>query len=261
MAQNFNFPQISTPLVDPQSGRMTPEWMMFFISIFNIVGGGDAPQIDIADLYSLFAPANITKQTDHQIDNFLADTASRRIQVLPQQIDSGSDANQAINGEIRRLLSRVSDLEKLLGTQKSTTTPAQSVIGNFLTSSIPSGSAVSLTTNTVVNVTSLVLPAGDYDLSATVDFSSTGASPTYFQAGVSLTTATMPGQTGGSGLGTDPAAGTPFSTSLVNGVFSQVVPTTRLNLTTLTTVYLVAKSIFSVGSISAYGTLRARRFS
>lgn len=129
----------------------------------------------------------------------------------------------------------------------------------FVTSTVASGSAVSLTSATGANVTSISLPAGDWDISAQVDFALTGATSTSHQSGISLTSATLPTQAGGSGLGTDALAILPMPTTGLSGTLTQAIAQVRLLISATTTVYLVAQAAFSVGSESAYGTIRARR--
>ena len=137
---------------------------------------------------------------------------------------------------------------------------ASSDLGTLVTSSVPVGSAVSLTTNTAANVTSITLTAGDWDLSGVIDFNPAATtSVTNITAGVSLTSATLSAQTGGSGLGTDPTMAWNQAASVPAAVMAMEVPAVRLSITATTTVYLVAKSTFTVSTMTAYGTIRANR--
>ncbi len=132
-------------------------------------------------------------------------------------------------------------------------------IGEFITATVAVGSPVALTNATGANVTSISLTAGDWDVSAQVDFILTGATSTSHQSGISLTTGTLPSQAGGSGLGTDALAVLPMPTTVLSGTLTQPIPPVRISLSATTTVYLVAQAAFSVGSESSYGTIRARR--
>ena len=115
-------------------------------------------------------------------------------------------------------------------------------------------SAVALTTGTAANITSLTLPPGDWDISGKVDFTG-GATTTvtYLSSGFSQVSATLP---------TDYAAqssvgnlsGTPFA----NVNYTQIIPTYRVNISTSTTFYLVAKAAFAVSTCSAFGIIQAR---
>jgi hypothetical protein len=131
--------------------------------------------------------------------------------------------------------------------------------GQFITSTVASGSAVALTTATSANVTSISLTAGDWDISGQIDYALIAATSTLFQSGISLTSATLPSQAGGSGLGTDPLAQIPLTTTLLSATYGQGVGPVRLSIAATTTVFLVANQTFSAGSSSAYGTIRARR--
>lgn len=133
-------------------------------------------------------------------------------------------------------------------------------IDQVKTATVASGSAVSETTATPVNVTSLSLEAGDWELSAVVDRTLTGTTATIYGAGISLTTATMPGQAGGSGLGTDALVtqSAAFGAT-VTGTYSTAIPPVSLSVTATTTVYLVAADTFSAGTVAVFGTLRAKR--
>jgi hypothetical protein len=133
----------------------------------------------------------------------------------------------------------------------------QNIVAGILSSTIAAGSAVSLTTATSANVTSLSLAAGQYLIWGTVDYTLTGATQTDCRAGLSLTSATLPTQAGGSGLGPDALCVEPFATTTVTDTNTLAIGPTTLSLTTTTTLYLVAQSTFSAGTEAAYGTLFA----
>ena len=134
--------------------------------------------------------------------------------------------------------------------------------GELIKSSVASGSAVALTTNVVANVTSIALTAGEWDVSGTLDYSPAATTNvTLLQGAVSLTSATIPPQTGGGGLDEDcstrfaygaagivPASGIKFPTPIV-----------RVSVAAPTTCYLVGLAAFTVSTLGVFGTLRARR--
>lgn len=127
--------------------------------------------------------------------------------------------------------------------------------GEFITAGIGSGSAVSLTTNTPANITSITLGAGDWDVTGVVSYQF-GATTSYTNliGDMSATTATL------DGIATHyfdyetaaqvPTAGSDQTWSL---------PTARFSLSTSTTIFLVAQATFTVSTLKAYGNLRARR--
>lgn len=132
-------------------------------------------------------------------------------------------------------------------------TAAAGMVGEEISSVVAVGSAVSLTTATVANVTSISLTAGDWQVDGVVDFHP-GAitTSTYFQQGVSTTSATLGAQ---DTYSSDPLA-------IVTGGaidFASPVPLVRLHLSGTTTVYLVAKAGFAISTMTAYGTIHATR--
>lgn len=118
------------------------------------------------------------------------------------------------------------------------------------------GAAVALLSNATVNVTSLPLTAGDWDVSGEVWFAFAG-SPSLVSiigAGITAASATMP---------TTPSPNTARN-QVNNSNLSaqmQVLPlaTTRISLAAPTTIYLVATDNFTGGSSSVYGQINARR--
>ena len=137
---------------------------------------------------------------------------------------------------------------------------ASSDLGTLVTSTVASGAAVSLTTNTAANITSISLAPGDWDISGVIDFNPAATtSVTNITTSASLTSATVSSQAGGSGLGTDPTMIWNQAASVPAGVMAMEVPAVRLSITATTTVYLVAKATFTVSTMTAYGTIRANR--
>jgi hypothetical protein len=122
---------------------------------------------------------------------------------------------------------------------------------------VASGSGATLSTATDTNVQSQMLQPGTYMVWGQVDFDLTASTATKFKVGISLVSATMPSQMGGNGLGSDPFSVTPVGFTVLTDTISEQCGPTLLTLTTPTTVYLVAKANFSLGSIVAYGTLNA----
>jgi hypothetical protein len=126
-------------------------------------------------------------------------------------------------------------------------------VGDYQESIVASGSAVALTSNTVANVTSMSLPAGDWNIFGVLGFlPAASTSITQVTGGSSSTSATLD------------AMGTSFnmtSAAVVPGAVGQELPlpTARVVLTVPTTIYLVARAVFSVSTMGAYGKLCARR--
>lgn len=133
-------------------------------------------------------------------------------------------------------------------------TPLAGTIGETVSSLVAVGSPVSMTTNTAMNVTSISLTPGDWDVTANVNFINTGSTLTgapNVQAGINTTTATLP---------TD---GTEVSTGILGVTLTNTdgvaIPRKRISISTTTTVYLCAKATFTIGTFTSYGSLVARR--
>ena len=142
-------------------------------------------------------------------------------------------------------------------TQTNDSAPTGAV-GEFVTATVATpGSA--LTTATPLNVTSVPLTAGDWDVSASIDYLYTAATVTDSRGGPSLNSATLPTQAGGAGLGTDALVIDAANFVTISDTESLIIPPVRVSVAVTTTVFLVAQCTFSVGTVSAFGTIRARR--
>lgn len=138
----------------------------------------------------------------------------------------------------------------ILGTTAADNAPA-GTYGEYLESKIASGSAVSLTTATAANITSISLTAGDWDVEGSINFSQGAATATATVGGINTTSATLP--TDGSEVNSG-VIGTTIT--VVDGV---TLPRRRVNVSATTTVYLVGRATFSAGTVTGYGVINARR--
>jgi hypothetical protein len=125
-------------------------------------------------------------------------------------------------------------------------------VGEVISSNIPQGSAVSLTSNTNANVTSISLTAGDWDVYANI-YSNPGSNTltTSFFGQITTTSATF---TFPPTITTPTSGGNNLTGSATEGFFLAVGPA-RINVSGTTTVYLVATSIFTVSTQAVYGYL------
>lgn len=131
---------------------------------------------------------------------------------------------------------------------------AAGIVGEALQSQIASGSALTLTSGTPLNVTSITLTAGDWEVSGVVQFTTAAStSVTNVVGSISSTSATLDVTrlTGGQVAAVIPGANT--------GAFNHPLNPTRFNVTTSTTVFLVAQATFTVAALTTFGTIRARR--
>lgn len=153
----------------------------------------------------------------------------------------------------------------VFGTSPTITTPnivgttavgnaAAGSVGEFISSNIPSGSAVSLTTGAAANVTSISLTAGDWDVwGEVVSLPAGTTTQSTVIGGIGTTSATVPT------LGTaSPVVFSQYAPPAGTSVFVNV-GTGRINVSSTTTVFLVAQVSFGVSTCSAYGVISARR--
>lgn len=129
--------------------------------------------------------------------------------------------------------------------------PSAGFIGEQIRSFVASGSAVSLTSGTSANITSISLTAGIWDISSINIFTGSTTISGLFESSISTTSATL-------GTVGDNMVQFPFLTLLTTAVPLNI-PSYRLTLTATTTVYLVAQSSFTLGSCSSFGRISATR--
>jgi len=117
-------------------------------------------------------------------------------------------------------------------------------------------SAVALTTGVASNVVGISLTAGDWDVSGVVNFVPTvTTSITFVVCGISSVSATTPGvDSGAIAFWQQPA-------TVPGGVAGYMIatPVVRFSLLSTATAFLVASSNFTVSTLKACGTIRARR--
>lgn len=138
-----------------------------------------------------------------------------------------------------------------LTTSDGSAAAAAGKLGEYVSGTRVGGSAITLTDLTAANVTSISLTAGDWDVAGVVTFLDEAASTTVRGAIISTTSASFVSD------GSESWSGCP--TTLATGNHSASVSRKRIRVTTTTTVYLVALSSFSAGTVKAYGQLTARR--
>jgi len=133
-------------------------------------------------------------------------------------------------------------------------------VGELLSTVVEVANAVPETSATPVDVCTLALTPGDWDVSAVLNRALTGVTATQYTAGIALGANTIEPQAGGSGLGSDASVtqNAAFGAT-VTGAFATSIPPVRLSIAVNTTIHLVAADTFSAGTIGAFGTLRARR--
>jgi hypothetical protein len=125
-------------------------------------------------------------------------------------------------------------------------------IGQYFSASVVQGSAVSLSTATPKTVTSILLTAGDWDVTAIGSI--TGASTgTEFDVAISTTTNSLTGTVLGNSRCQTPTV------SLAGADATLMIPSFRVSIPSAATYYLIVQETFTIGSPAAYGRISARR--
>lgn len=159
---------------------------------------------------------------------------------LPSLIATGSDSNISWT-----LQGKGTGTAAIKGTGTNDSAAA-GYVGEYISSQILFASAVSLTTATTKNVTSISLTAGDWEVSGNVSVLASIAVQAV-AVGISTTSATLPDFSVYSSIGTT-----------VTSAGLTIVPQ-RISLSATTTVYLVALVSFASGTVTACGLIGARR--
>lgn len=125
-------------------------------------------------------------------------------------------------------------------------------IGEYVSSEVASGSAITLTSGTPANITSISLTAGDWDIRGAIGATFNGNN-NFFGGSIETTSATFSNYPNGGGQVRD------MSTSPVGANQGYGFGPKRLSLSTTTTVYLVVQANFTSTATTAYGGIYARR--
>ncbi len=140
---------------------------------------------------------------------------------------------------------------------------ASGIVGEQLIQTRVLSAATALTTSNVeynVLATALTLTAGDWEISGTACWGSSSATITVLRAGVSLTSATLPASdTIGVPTGGEYRVHSPSYAVVASITQTAAIPPFKVSISGSTTYYLVASAAFSAGSMTTWGTLRARR--
>lgn len=130
------------------------------------------------------------------------------------------------------------------------TAPPAGYLGEQISSFLPSGSAVSVSTDTNTDVTSISLTAGVWDISSIAILAGT-LTGTNWASSISATSVTE-------GTNGDTRAASPV-VSTANSVATLVIPQYRVTLASTTTYYMVVRATFTVGTATSYGRITATR--
>jgi hypothetical protein len=163
----------------------------------------------------------------------------------------GGDSGATTNGAGALTIASLDFTNFATGGVKGTATnnsAASGYVGEYISSEILLGSAISISSNTVKDLTSITLTAGDWDVFGSICYIPTGISTNY-QVGINNTTNTLPNNA-------YLAISQYTSTNLACGA---TAPSRRYSLSSTTTIYIVGFIVFSTGSCTFCGNVQARR--
>jgi hypothetical protein len=158
------------------------------------------------------------------------------------------------NGTVPGAWLRTSPLVTSLRGTTTNDNAAPGLVGEYISTTTPIGSAVPLLTTVPANVANISLSAGDWDVSGNVGFiADTTTTVAEIIAGISTTSGVLP---------TMPGAGaySLLQATLTTGKRQALqAGQTRISIATTTTVFLVAQGQFAVSTLTACGFIGARR--
>ena len=126
-------------------------------------------------------------------------------------------------------------------------------IGEFMSSNIPIGSAISLSDSVAANITSITLTPGDWDVWGNILGFAAGGSPSSMAGGVTTSSGSI-------GTPAGPASASYFGLQgSFSGAFYFPLAPIRASLNANTPYYLVGQVAFAAGTVVAYGFIAARR--
>lgn len=127
-------------------------------------------------------------------------------------------------------------------------------VGEYSSSTLPVASAIGMTTNSVIVISSVALTSGDWDVWGNMGyFSSTLTVTSLLQGAISSNSATMPSNTSPRAIYAEQ------NVSFTNYAMASPVGSTRVLLATSATIYLLMQATFVTSTASAYGDIEARR--
>lgn len=133
-------------------------------------------------------------------------------------------------------------------------TAATGYVGEYISSTVVSTSAIALSSGTSANVTSVVLTAGDWDVWGSVDYvAAASTTATLFKGGINTASATLPavGNSAYAQIGIAVGTSTPMPAFPVG--------MTSLQLSGTSTAFLVTQATFATSTIGGFGNISARR--
>lgn len=136
-------------------------------------------------------------------------------------------------------------------------------VGEVISSVVTGGTPVAMTSGIVTNITTILLSAGDWNVSGVIsaDFSAATTSVSNIVGAINTISANLPQVSAGinTAISTMPASAGNSWIVGTQGTPTVVIGSCRISVSSATTVYLIARLIFSVSTGAIVGTIMARR--
>jgi hypothetical protein len=181
------------------------------------------------------------------VSNVFSITNSRNIDALYINYTNGN-----VNVASNLFAGSITTTNGIVGITDGSNAGAEKV-GEIATNILGSGSAQNISTASATNLITLSLTAGDWDVEGGAVLLFAGATSGYRAAGIE-TNAVAAIQADGT-FNIDGLS----STTVATGLCFLPIPRKQINITSTKTVNLVVQCNFSVGGVTAYGNLTARR--
>ncbi len=216
--------------------------------VFPVVQAGVTYKETFTQLSSLLATVGVTTITGTANQVIASASVGPVTLSLPQSIATTSDVTF---GSVT-----FSPTTKGIVGTTTNNNAAASYVGEFISSVVLAGAAVAITTSTSTDITTIALTAGDWDVWGTLWTNpAAGTITTSVAVGVATTSATLP-----------PTSAIGQATQHIRGISTAATEicilnsgTTRMSLAAPTTIYLVGFISFTTSTMSAFGSLCARR--
>ena len=244
-----------SPFVDPKNGTINREWYLFLAELFETLGsgnGGSSTQVlhgNNAGFSGVSTNDLLNGTTGQIIISGATLPAWKTLSGDGTLVSSGAITITKTNGTAFTVYATAA-VGQLPGTATNDN-PTAGNIGEILTGSLSSGTPTALSNATPRDITSVSLTPGDWEVDGQVDYVTNAATTSDFQSGSFTTSATFGPQ--------DTSTNMPLILTAVSDTYGQIIPRIRYSVAVNTVVFLVAQATFSVGTITAYGTIRAHR--
>jgi hypothetical protein len=196
-----------------------------------------------------------TTQVGRSTNTFWQQGGTASITGLARIFQFGSGLNVTLASDFCYMnLAAINPTTQAIWGTGTTTNAVTGEVGEYVTASLASGSALSLTSPNALTVTSLSLTGGDWDVWGVIDYLAGGATTfTVMKSGISTSTNAIGSQDTFTNLA---LAGTLAAASDM----AHATPVVRISLAPGTTsIFLVAQATFAASTLKVYGTIFARR--